>query len=249
MTETRNSAQNAPLPVGTDSPDFPKAGPRGISRGRSRRTRDQALAVEDSRQATTSTAGAGSHTNRSADITRSTSTRSLAEAPSLRWELLSAGPLPRTRCCEVGCAQCVRVAPPTWQPLPFEVSEDPQPTTDPLSPRPADSQELSAAATILRLCAEMCWGLRSPHQSIRWTTRSAYEYLCRRHSRARAVRAGQALAPTVTILGVRAQIIDGRVMECSAVVLSRSQTAVVPRAIAVRAVARDSSWWVTHVEL
>ncbi|MBU6213587.1 MAG: hypothetical protein KGP01_03995 [Actinomycetales bacterium] len=54
---------------------------------------------------------------------------------------------------------------------------------------------------------------------------------------------------TLTVTAVRAQLSNQRVMECSAVVLTRSDGRVRASALALRAVFRSGSWWVTAVEM
>ncbi|NBO45659.1 MAG: hypothetical protein EBU85_01340 [Actinobacteria bacterium] len=171
------------------------------------------------------------------------------QTSTVKWRVLPGGALPRTRCCATGCGQCAKKVPEVWQPLPFETDDERKSTADPRSPRQSNAEEHTRATTLTRLCAEICWGLRSPQQSIRWTSRGAYDYLSRRHIRARAIAGGHPLAGTITVRGVRAQIIDDRVMECSAVVLARTPQGITARAIAVRAAARSGSWWVTDIEL
>lgn len=197
--------------------------------------------------------------NRTAITSRATSRIAKQNAPltvapaqqvsTVKWRILPAGALPRTQCCATRCAQCAKKMPDAWQPLPFETDEDRGSSADPRSPRQSNAEEHARATTLTRLCAEICWGLRSPQQSIRWTSRGAYDYLSRRHTRARAITGGHPLAGTIIVRGVRAQIIDDRVMECSAVVLARTPQGIAARAIAVRAVARSGSWWVTDIEL
>lgn len=170
-------------------------------------------------------------------------------AHTVLWSVLPAGPLPRTRCCRTGCSRCIKQAAPSWQPLPFDADEELPTETNPRTPRAANAEEHTRATAVTRLCAEICWGLRSPLQSIKWTTRGAYDFLSRRHTRTRAIAGGHPLASTITVRGVRAQIIDGRIMECNAVVLVRTPAGISARAIAVRAVERAGSWWVTDVEL
>lgn len=170
-------------------------------------------------------------------------------ATAVTWAARTAGPLPATGCCGPACTHGQASRPAQWQPLPFEADEAPTDDSSNPAPRPAAGHELQVARTLARLCAEVGWGLRPAHQCVAWSSRHAYEALCRRHLRAKSVGGGTSPVATLTVTAVRAQLSNQRVMECSAVVLTRSDGRVRASALALRAVCRSGSWWVTAVEM
>ena len=170
-------------------------------------------------------------------------------ASTLVWTARTPGLLPATGCCGSACTHDSTPPSRNWQPLPFEVDEACVDSTNGVAPRAAVGQELQVARMLSRLCAEVGWGLRPAHQCVAWSSRHAYETLCKRHLRAKAIGQGKAPVSTLTVTGVRAQVSNNRSMECSAVVLTRHAGVVRASALAIRAVNRNGTWWVTAVEM
>lgn len=197
-----------------------------------------------------STLGAQTRISHAPDLTMNgTATQQPPRASIVTAAFRVPGPLPAAvREMPNQCAQ--PQAPATaWQPLPFDPTDQDAPVSDPAAPRAAAPTELQVATTLLRLCAEVAWGLRPTHQCISWASRRAYDTLSKRHLRAKAIGAGNPPITTLTVTGVHAQISNHRVMECSAVMLMRGSQKNRAAAIAVRAAYRDGRWWVTAVEM
>ena len=249
-TRCRDARDGGTVEMGTDtttSTDCQEAATAGQASPHSGKSAVTRMAAAP-RLAVNKSGSAGSATSpqiKGAGASRTTS----GTAATMTWTSRAAGPLPATGCCGPACAHQLAARPAHWQPLPFEADEPPADGDSNPAPRPAAGQELEIARTLTRLCAEVGWGLRPAHQCVAWSSRHAYDALSKRHLRAKAIGRGKAPVSTLTVIGVRAQVSTSRTMECSAVVLTRREGRVRASALALRAVYRRGSWWVTAVEM
>ena len=119
------------------------------------------------------------------------------------------------------------------------------------APGPADAERRQLSAQLLMLSAQTALGLRPVTQAIRWTTRAVYEDLQRKHLRATAVHRSIGHQPgNFSLVGVRAQQVSDRIIECCATAVTAGRTGVTSyRAIALRVAEHEGGWWVTHIEM
>lgn len=119
------------------------------------------------------------------------------------------------------------------------------------APTSADAHRQQLCARLLLLASQTALGLRPVTQAIRWTTRGVYEELQRKHLRATAIQRTSGSTPgSFTLVGVRAQQVSDRVLECCGTVVTRGRTGHFSyRAVAARVVEHDGGWWVTHLEM
>ena len=119
------------------------------------------------------------------------------------------------------------------------------------APTVAEEERRQMCAQLLLLAAQTALGLRPVTQAVRWTTRAVYEDLQRKHLRATAVHRSVGHQPgNFALLGVRAQQVSERVLECCATAVTGGRSGAVSyRAIALRVAEHEGGWWVTHIDM
>lgn len=173
------------------------------------------------------------------------SARPLSGPAAVTWRLREPGALPPRRRPATSAARVLQPE------LPFECVQQSGSRGADSWPAAADAATRDICARLLLLTAQTALGLRPVHQAIRWTTARVYADLQRKHMRATAVhRTGSRAPATFALVGLRAQVVGGRMVECCAVAVTGGRSGGFNyRAVAIRVVKHDGGWWVTELEM